>query len=217
MWNPAQPERPQTDEDGNPLLYATMPPKGRNRITRLWTAESMITQFRLYRAARTENIVSHMAIADIYDWIFQDVQDEISKTLMGSIVCLSTLYNPRLLKGKTKTNPSPKVMYVWRDMRELSVGLEWMICTWLPRFCKEYGSPVPGFTSPEDMAQALDIIASLGDDDTLEFETNIWNLNIENDEKDWIEITLGREERNPPPKRRDPVKPRLTKRPDPLV
>lgn len=130
-FNPHQPQRPTHDEDGTALNYATRPERG-NRVMRIYFCkpEAMIAQTRLYRACLQGIIPQHVGIGDLYLSLFQDISKITIKKQMGQTVLQSLTYEPRKLKH-VSSYESPISSYVFHNVKDLTYGLEWQICTWL--------------------------------------------------------------------------------------
>jgi len=98
---------------------------------------NIATQILIYRACREGQIISGCTIEDFHrlvTWDFDEfniVGDVISKKRVGDCVVNAVIYNPRVLKGLTKTNHKNRMIYVFDDVLDLQYGLEWMICLWL--------------------------------------------------------------------------------------
>lgn len=196
----------------SPLWFATRPAQ----IDRYVVTEPkhMIAQMRLYRAIRRGEFVNHAPIEDLHSYIFYDSLD-VSKRAMGMTLVRSVLYNPRRLKGVTKTNEKARMIYSFYDMREPQYGLEWMICVWLRKFLNETAAPgSDAISGPEAMEEELDILVNTEHDDYLGvYEQSIWNFAPE--EPDWSRYVTEYPEMNevkaiskPEPK---PVRPELPK------
>lgn len=95
--------------------------------------ESAAAQVALYRWTHSADWVNGPSIADLHQFLMFDWSKHqyFSKHRLGNAVVQSTIYNPRKLKAKTKDNPYPKSIYVWKDKLDLQYGLEWQICMWL--------------------------------------------------------------------------------------
>lgn len=201
LWNKWQPLRTRvhpTEMKGDhpaPLLYATMPKPDRRRAVIITSYEAMITQIRLYRAARSGYIPEQVSIAELYDHVFGDISGTVSKTQMGHMVVSSLLYEPRKLINR-KSIGKPTMSYLFYTNLDLQYGLEWMICTWLWKFLNE--TVAPGTVSgPEDMAEELDVLAG-ADAKTLQEQYEEPLTGWEMAEPNWDQLTFGFTERLPP-------------------
>ena len=200
LFNPYQPIRDRHTEDGKVLQFATMPKKGKKTIF-ICTRLSAMTQCRLYRAVKQQKFGKQVAIGDLYDYCFFDVQEEVSKTQMGYIFINSVIYEPRLLVNNS-TVGKPTMTYTIRDLREVEYGLEWMICTWLRKFLNENAPPEEAIQSREQMADELDILGNSDHTEYLDvYESNFKHMLMP--EPDWAKITaLAKEYFPPAPKRK---------------
>lgn len=164
LFNPYQPVRPRYTDDGKVLHFTTMPKKGKRQIF-ICTRLSAMTQCRLYRAVKQRKFGKQVAISDLYDFCFFDVEEEISKTQMGLIFVNTLIYEPRLLVNNSIVG-KPTMTYTIRDLREVEYGLEWMICVWLRKFLNENAPPEEAINSVDEMATELDL---LGNSDHTEY------------------------------------------------
>ena len=122
--------------------------------------EAMITQIRLYRAARSGYIPEQVSIAELYDHVFGDISGTVSKTQMGYMVVSSLLYEPRKLINR-KSIGKPTMSYLFYTNLDLQYGLEWMICTWLWKFLNDDVARrvLDRIHGPEAMDRELEILA----------------------------------------------------------
>lgn len=198
LLNSHQPERPRFAEDETRLLYATMPDISR-RIPAVCTYLSMLTQCRLYRYATSGEVPPVIGINDLYQYVFHDIKNVISKVQMGYVAVATTAYETRKLLNNAQVT-KPTTCYVFNHPDELQYGLEWMICTWLRGF---YNSrPGDRLSGPEDMLLALQKLAEMNEGEYLQFEEDLFNYNSQQ-ELDWRTLCEGRSENLPPPKARD--------------
>lgn len=194
LLNIHQPVRPRTTEDGQSLLrYRTYPSLMNKRMMKFTDPRSMIAQARLYRFARSEHCVNHIAISEMYDWVFGD-QPLVPKKTMGGVVIQTVVYNPRVLLGLSKMNDKQRVIYRFERMIEFQYGLEWMICTWLRKFLNDTAAPgAAPVLGPDMMSDELDMLANCSEREYKEvYEEMLWDFKMA--EPDWLTLTGGKPE-----------------------
>jgi hypothetical protein len=99
----------------------------------MFEPKTMKTQVLLYnRFATMDMFPMQVSVDDLHEFCFYD-QPDITKRQLGRTVLESLIYDPRILKGKTKNNPKACMTYVINDPRELQYGLEWQLCMWIWR------------------------------------------------------------------------------------
>ena len=221
MFNRAQPPRPPSDEEG-PIWFRTQPKKVK-RIPRFFALHHIICAMRLYRAAREGAIPSGATIADIYDYVFYtpELQRIVSKNTMGSSIVNTVIYEPRILKNKTRTGEGAFMTYVFRHSKDLEYGLEWQICAPLVRWMQ---MDLQITTQPIEeqvqlVSETLEDIATFSEHDYVnDFENQIAAVSVDlmMKEPDWREIWRKHPERVVmPPKLAELITPRPSK-PDPF-
>lgn len=197
--NPNQPTRPRIHPStGEVLQYATLPKRGK-KLFRVCETASMIAQARLYRAVKRGMIEKQVAISDLYDYCFPDLQQIISKTQMGYIVTGAILYEPRLMVNNRVVG-KPTMTYTFRHILDLQYGLEWMICTWFTDFFNEAVAPEEPIGSMGELEAELDALGNSEDTEYLDiYETRLWKF--VRDEPDWKAILeRNHEDELPSPK-----------------
>ena len=94
---------------------------------------SMAAQVMLYRWSTDVNLFVNMVKqSELHEYLMHPYPFVGKKTL-GTVICSSTIYNPRVLKGGSATT-KPAQCYLWRRRLDLVYGLEWQLCTWLWEF-----------------------------------------------------------------------------------
>lgn len=164
MLNKHQPVRPRHHPETNVILrFRTFPKTNVVRIPKFCTQQSQITQMRLYRAVCNGEVPNVVAIGELYDYLLHDQKDFISKRTMGASVVNAVIYEPRLLQNNLESGA--RMVYVFREILDLQYGLEWQICTWLRRFLNQNSPQDEKITTPEQMDEELQILATTPPDD----------------------------------------------------
>jgi hypothetical protein len=128
--NQYQPKRGIIDQNGEALsfrTYISSPDSGYD----LFDLRNIICQTLLYRWVKSE-FVNGAPIADLHGYLFWE-HPTVAKRHLGSTILQAVAYNPRKLKGQTKSNPKACMTYVFHNPKDLEYGLEWMICIWIRR------------------------------------------------------------------------------------
>jgi len=160
LINEFQPPRPRhCEESGRVLLYRTRPKYGKTMIN-IHTYANQVCMMSLYRAVRRGEVPLQVGIGDLYDWISNG---GFSKRNLGSVVVNSVIYEPRLMMNRRETGPM--MTYLFRDIRELEYGLEWMLCVWLRRFLNQLNAHDEQITTTGAMAEELDMLANASDEE----------------------------------------------------
>ena len=142
--NQYQPKRGIIDQNGDALsfrTYISSPDSGYDP----YDLRNIICQTLLYRWVKDE-FVNGTSIADLHGYLFRD-HPTVSKRHLGSTILQAVAYNPRKLKGQTKSNPRARMIYVFHNPKDLEYGLEWMICIWIRR--------VTLADNPQEVGEAL--------------------------------------------------------------
>lgn len=161
-FNASQPDRPEETVDGTPLYYRTQP-KNIKRIPNFFTPHYIISSLRLYRAARAGQIPESVAIGELYDFVFANCSDLVSKKTMGSTVVHAVIYEPRLLKNSRAVGGA-LMTYQFRNISDLIYGLEWQICAALYAWMNRNGEwPTDQAEWKPLMEKTLDEIAELSE------------------------------------------------------
>lgn len=170
MFVPIQPQRPDYDDQDNPLLYRTQPKRSK-RPPKFFRAAQFAMACRLYRAAHERAVPSGAAINDIYQYCVYEppMQDVISKHMLGNAVVHAVLYEPRVLKNIR--GEGAWMTYVFGNELDLMYGLEWQILAPLTVLTEIDGSQ-PEFENKQEQkkwgAEQLEEIASLSEQQYLE-------------------------------------------------
>lgn len=170
MFVPIQPQRPDYDDDDNPLLYRTQP-KISKRPPRFFRAAQFAMACRLYRAAYDGAVPSGAAINDIYQYIIYEppMQDVITKHMLGFAVVHAVLYEPRVLKNIR--GQGVWMTYFFRNPLDLIFGLEWQILAPLT-ILTELDNSQPNFENKQEQklwgADQLEEIRSISEERYLE-------------------------------------------------
>ena len=193
MFNPNQPIRPRLHPvNGKVLRYATFPPYDRLTNTfNVCSIQSMMSQCRLYRAARQGIIDLQVPIVDLHAYCFHDVN--VSKNQMGKNVVRALIYESRLL-ANNKTVGKATMTYTFHTDLDLQYGLEWQICTWLRKFLNNGARPEDFIGMSEDHQknrEALEIeLDDLVNSDHMEYleiyESKFMSFSME--EPNWHKI-----------------------------
>lgn len=197
MLNKHQPIRPRINPDKEQLLrYRTFPDMSNTRMIKFCNPHNMIAQARMYRFVRSGEMVNHIAISEMYDYLFYDTP-MISKKQMGMLVIQTTIYNPRVLLGLSKINDKNRVIYRFASLLEFQYGLEWMICTWLRKFLNDTAAPgAAPVLGPDMMSDELDILANCPDEEYKDvYEEMLRDFKME--EPDWATLVSGQVEELP--------------------
>ena len=208
-----QPIRPITSpETGNMLLHRTFP-RMQKRMPSLVTTPYQVIQMRLYRSLREKLFPNHALVSELREWLFGDLSF-VNHINFGSTILQSVRYEARKLMNR-KSMPKAAVIYSFNELLELEYGLEWQICTWLPRFLQEAGLHEGNF-GIEDCEYFLNEIGTLSKEDyMIDYEEPIQIAEIS--EKftkmdwsiSWAEMSEGMREAPipiPAGKRREPPK-----------
>ncbi len=216
MFNRWQPVRPRIHpETGEVLMYATMPNFNRTKIFKVCDPRSMKSQCRLYRAVRQGFVDKQVAIGELYEFAFNNLYHEVSKTQMGYNAIGSVIYEPRLLVNSAKVGKAT-MTYTFRNILDFQYGLEWQICTWLWKFLNDSAAPGEAIGSSEEMAEELDMLANASEKEYVEvYEREFDAFWME--EPVWRKVCSGLKEELPSaPKKAtptlDPVPPRKLSR-----
>lgn len=191
MFNPNQPIRPRLHPvNGKVLRYATFPSYDRLKNTfNVCSIQSMMSQCRLYRAARQGIIDLQVAIVDLHAYCFHDVN--VSKNQMGKNVIRALIYEPRLLVNNNTVGKAT-MTYTFHTDLDLQYGLEWQICTWLRKFLNKGARPedLIGLNNREALEIELDDLANSDHMEYLDiYESKFMSFSME--EPRWPRIIEG--------------------------
>lgn len=212
--NRYQPVRPRHNpQSGKVLLFRTRP-KWQRKMIMLHTFANQICAMRLYRAVRRGEVPQQVAIHDLHNWIAND--GAFSKVTLGFIVVNSLAYEPRkLVANQSVEKATSTYCFLDPDLKDLEFGLEWIICTFYRKFMNKISEADLQITDQTTMAQELDQLASMSEEEYAELEEDIAEFMMP--PIDWNQISLEagwdfREELPEPLKPQEPKRPRTLPR-----
>lgn len=182
---PHQPERSRVHPSLNKTLKFTTMPKEKGNKVYFCSFPSQVTQMRLYRAVCQGNVPNQVAISDLYEFVFFDVKDVVSKRQMGIIVTQAVIYEPRVLMNNS-TVGKPTMSYVFTDVLELKYGLEWMLSSWLLKFLNSTAAHGEAIGTIEEFTEELDMLGNSEHMEYIEvYETPLREMKRRIPEPEW--------------------------------
>jgi len=160
LWNPIQPQRPEFDGQGYPLLYRTHISDPASRF-KVFSDHSIIAQAHLYWYACNE-FIPDVSQFDLHNYLFSHIP-ELKIRTMGMVMVQTTIYNNRSMKGETVDNPKACAIYRFRQENELIYGLEWMLSMWIGR-----ATTLNEVPTLQDVTENLEALRELDDIEDVE-------------------------------------------------